>query len=171
MRKKTLALVSGATLVALLLTALVGATVAFAQEPTPEAEVPFAGRRGGPGCGGFGRGMMGGFGGQWTTFDTVADTLGLTPVELFTDLHGGKTLEEVAEAQGVEMETIQDALEAAREAAMRERIEQAVEDGEMSQEQADWMLEGLESGYGPMGRGFGHGRGGRLPGPVASDDA
>ena len=171
MRKKTLVLLSGATLVALLLTGLVGVSAVFADEPTPEAEAPFAGRRGGHGCGGFGRGMMGGFGGQWTTFDTMADALGLTPVELFTELHSGKTLEEVAEAQGVEMETIQDALQAAHEAAMRERIEQAVEDGTMSQEQADWMLEGLENGYGPMGRGFGHGRGGRLPAPVPSEDA
>ncbi len=171
MRKKTLALVSGATLVALLLTGLVGATVAFAQEPTPEAEVPFAGRRGGRGGGDFGRGMMGGFGGQWTTFDTMADALGLTPVELFTELHGGKTLEDVAEEQGVDLEALQETMQAAREDAMRKRIEQAVEDGKISQEQADWMLEGLENGYGPMGRGFGHGRGGRLPGPVASEDA
>ena len=171
MRKKTLALVSGATLVALLLTGLAGVTVAFAQEPTPETEAPFAGRGGGRGCGGFGRGMMGGFGGQWTTFDTIADTLGLTPEELFTALHSGKTLEGVAEDQGVDWEALQETMQAAREDAMRERIEQAVEDGTISQEQADWMLEGLESGYGPMGRGFGRGRGGRLPGPVASEDA
>jgi hypothetical protein len=166
MRKKTLALVSGATLVALLLTGLVGATVAFAQEPTPEAEVPFGGR-----CGGFGRGIMGGFGGQWTKFDTMADALGLTPVELFTELHGGKTLEEVAEEQGVEMEALQETMQASREDAMRQRIEQAVEDGTISQEQADWMLEGLESGYGPMGRGFGRGRGGRFQAPDVSEDA
>jgi hypothetical protein len=171
MRKKTLVLLSGAMLVALLLTGLVGVSAVFADEPTPEAEAPFGGRGGGRGFDGFGRGMLGGFGGEWTTFDTVADTLGLTPVELFTELHGGKTLEEVAEAQGVEMEAIQDALQAAHEAAMRQRIEQAVEDGTMSQEQADWMLEGLENGYGPMGRGFGHDRGGRLPPPIASEDA
>jgi hypothetical protein len=166
MRKKTLVLLSGAMLVALLLTGLVGVSAVFADEPTPEAEAPFGGRGGG-----HRGGLFGGFGGEWTTFDTVADTLGLTPVELFTELHGGKTLEEVAEAKGVEMEAIQDALQAAHEAAMRERIEQAVEDGTMSEEQGDWMLEGLENGYGPMGRGFDHGRGGRLPGPIASEDA
>jgi hypothetical protein len=171
MNKKTLVLLSGATLVALLLVGLVGVSAVFADEPTPESEAPFGGRGGGGGRGDLGRGMFGGFGGQWTTFDTVADTLGLTPVELFIELHGGKTLEEVAEAQGVEMEAVQDALKAAHEAAMRQRIEQAVEDGKMSQEQADWMLQGLEQGYGPMGRGFGHGRGGRLPAPVGSEDA
>ena len=166
MRKNTLVLLSGATLVALLLTGLVGVSAVFADEPTPESEAPFGWRGGGRRCG-----MFGGFGGQWTTFDTIADALGLTPVELFTELHGGKTLEEVAEEQGVEMEVLQETIQAAREDAMRQRIEQAVEDGTMSQEQADWMLQGLEQGYGPMGRGFGHGRGGRLSAPVASEDA
>jgi len=171
MNKKTLVLLSGATLVALLLAGLVGVTAVFADEPTPEPGVPFGWRGGGRGCGGFGRGMFGGFGGQWTMFDTMADALGLTPEELFSELHAGKTLDEVAEAQGVEMEALQDALKVAQEDAMRQRIEQAVEDGTLSQEQADWMLEGLEKGFAPMGRGFGHGRGGRLSAPVASEDA
>ena len=92
-------------------------------------------------------------------FDTAAEALGLTPDELFGELHGGKSLDEVAEAQGVEMETVQEALSAAREAAMRDAIAQAVEDGNMSQEQADWLLEGLDNGFMPHGRGFGHGRG------------
>jgi hypothetical protein len=170
MNKKTLVLLSGATLIALLLAGLVGVTAVSADEPAPEPEVPF-GRGGGHRGGGFGCGMFGGFVGQWTTFDTIADTLGLTPVELFTELHGGKTLEEVAEAQGVEMEALQDALKAAQEDAMRQRIEQAVEDGTISQEQADWMLEGLDKGFAPMGRGFGHDRGGRLSAPAASEDA
>jgi hypothetical protein len=104
--------------------------------------------------------MFGGArGGQWTMFDTAAEALGLTPEELFAELHAGKTLDEIAEAQGVEMEAVQDALKAARGEAMRQAIEQAVEDGKMSQEQADWMLEGLEQGFAPMGRGFGRGRG------------
>ena len=71
----------------------------------------------------------------------------------------GKTLDEIAEAQGVEMEAVHEALKAARGEAMRQAIEQAVEDGKMSQEQADWMLQGLEKGWGGgrgFGRGFGH---------------
>jgi hypothetical protein len=110
------------------------------------------------------RGLFGfGHGGLWTMFDTAAEALGLTPDELFGKLHGGKRLDEVAEAQGVEMETVQEALSAAREAAMRDAIAQAVEDGNMSQEQADWLLEGLDEGYIPRGRRFGHGFG-RGPG-------
>jgi hypothetical protein len=52
-------------------------------------------------------------------------------------------------------------MKAARGEAMRQAIEQAVEDGAMSREQADWMLEGLEKGFTPGGRGFGPGFGGR----------
>ncbi len=167
MHKKRLVWLSGAALVALLLVGLVGVSAVFAQEPTPETEAPFGWRGGGRGMGGFGRGMFGGpRGGGWTMFDTAAEALGLTPEELFAELHAGNTLEEVAEAQGVEMEEVHDALQAAREEAMRQAIEQAVEDGKMSQEQADWMLEGLEQGFAPMrmGRGFGPGRGpGRCP--------
>jgi hypothetical protein len=162
MHKKRLVWLSGAALVALLLVSLVGVTTVFAQEPTPETEAPFGRRGRGRGMGGFGGGMFGGArGGQWTMFDTAAEALGLTPEELFAELHAGKTLEEVAEAQGVEMEAVHDALQAARGEAMRQAIEQAVEDGKMSQEQADWMLEGLEQGFAPMGmgRGFGRGRG------------
>ena len=41
--------------------------------------------------------------------------------------------------------------------AMREAIEQAVEDERLTQERADWLLEGLDQGFFPMGRGFGFG--------------
>ncbi len=158
MNKKRLIILASGTLIALLLAGLVGATAVFAQEPTPEPEAPFGWRGGGRGWGGFGRGSFGLGGGQWTMFDAIAEALGLTPEELFAELHSGKSLDEIAEEQGVEMEAIQDAMNAAREAGLREAIEQAVEDGRMTQEQADWLLEGLEQGFFPMGRGFGFGR-------------
>jgi len=183
MSKKRLLLLSGGVLVALLLVGLVGVVVVSAQDPTPEPPGPFdrlragpsgwhAGGRGrgglGPGMfgrGGFGRGMFGwGRGGQWTMFDTAAEALGLTPEELFAELHAGKSLEEIAEEQGVEMQAVQEALNAAQVEAGRQAIEQAVKDGKMSQEQADWLLEGLEQGFFPGGRGFGCG--GRWGNPV-----
>jgi hypothetical protein len=174
MNKKRLFLLSGAALVALLLVGLIGVTAVSAQEPTPEPKVPFDPAQGRPfgwrgvrgGRGGFGRGMFGlGRGGQWTMFDTAAEALGLTPEEFFAELHAGKSLDEIAEEQGVDIEVVRDAMNAARVEAMRQAIEQAVEDGNMTQEQADWMLEGLEQGFFPKrgtspGRGFGPARGG-----------
>jgi hypothetical protein len=160
MNKKRLFLLSGAALVTLLLVGLIGVTAVSAQEPTPEPQVPFGwdGVRGGRG--GLGRGMFGlGRGDQWTMFDVAAEALGLTPEELFAELHAGKSLDEIAEEQGVDIEVVQDAMNAARVETMRQAIEQAVEDGNMTQEQADWMLEGLEQGFFP-GRGFGRARGG-----------
>jgi len=87
-------------------------------------------------------------------FDKVAETLGLTPEELFTELHAGKSLTEIAEARGVDMQKVHDAIKAARIEATKQAIQQAVEDGRISQEQADWMLQGLEKGWWG-GRGFG----------------
>ncbi len=51
---------------------------------------------------------------------------------------------------------------AARAEGMKEAIEQAVEEGYLTQEQADWMLEGLEKGFMPGRGGFGRGMKGRL---------
>jgi len=138
--------------------------IVSAQEITPPSEDAPPG-----GILGWRRGLFGfGRGDQWTMFDTAADALSLTPEELFTRVHDGQTLEEVAEEQGVDLETLQETLNATREQARRDEIEQAVEDGSMTREEADWLLEGLDKGYMPGGRGFGHGmkggRGNRAPG-------
>ena len=95
--------------------------------------------------------------GSWSMFDKVAEILGLSPEGLFGELHGGKTIETLAEEKGVELDAIQAATEAARKAEMTARIEQGVEEGTLTQAQADWMLEGQEQGW--MG-----GRGMRGPG-------
>ena len=174
MSKKRLLLLSGGVLAALLLVGLIGVAVVSAPDPPPEPTAPSARlgagptdrlgagppgwRAGGRGRGGPGPGMFGWDGGsQWTMFDTAAEALGLTPEELFAELHSGKSLEEIAEEHGVEMEVVQNARHAAQVEARREAIEQAVEDGKMSQEQADWLLEGLEQGFFPMRRGLGFG--------------
>lgn len=156
MGKKVLWL-GGAALAVLLLAGLVGVAVVAAQgddtpTPTPEPGVSRLGRRlGGPGL----WGLFGGPGDRWTTFDAVAEALDLTPEALFSELHAGKTLEEIAEAQGVDIQTVRDAIKSIHVEAMKEAIEQAVADGKMTQEQADWLLEGIEKGYMPMGRGWG----------------
>jgi len=125
--------VVGLLVVGALAVVLVGS--ALAQEPTPPDPLDKQ-------FGDWGRGGLGPFGGdRWMMFDTTAEVLGLTPEELFAELHAGKTLAEVAEAQGVELEAVQDALQAARV----EAIEKAVEDGTLTQEQADRMLNRLEN--------------------------
>lgn len=131
------------------------AVPALAQETTPT--VPATPPGDALGC--WARGF--GFGQSWASYDAVAQALGLTPVELFTELHSGKTIEDIATARGVDLQKVKDAYNAARLAEEKAGIEQAVKDGRITQEQADWMLQGLEQGWMPMGRGGrGHGRGG-----------
>ena len=144
-----------------------GAAFAQADTPTPAPNTtpvkPFEGR-------GMGRGFgLGGFGfgapGSWDDFDAMAKALNLTPTQLFEELHSGKTLDAIARARGVDLAKVQEAANAARILAMKDAIAQAVKDGKMTQEQADWLLQGLEKGYTGKGRGFefgfGHGPMGR----------
>ena len=135
--------------------ALTGVIPAIAQEVVDDAP-PFGMWHG---RGMMGRGGFGWRGGGWTMFDTMAEALGLTPEEFFAESHAGKSLTEIAEEQGVDIEVVYDAMNAARGEAMREGIEQAVEDGSLSQDQANWMLEGLDLGFFPGGRGLGRGNG------------
>lgn len=102
-------------------------------------------------------GRMFGMGGATGGLDASANALNMTVEELELQLWGGRSLADLAERQGVELESVQQAIETARKEAMRQALAQAVEDGRLTQEQADWMIEGQESGYGlrvtPRGRG------------------
>jgi len=154
MSKKRLILLSGGVLVALLLAGLVGVVVVSAQEPTPPTTAPGAfGPRGGRGFG-FGRCLCGQAG-----LEAAAEALNMTADELSTQLWGGRTLADLADKAGVNLQTVRDAVDAACLAAQKDAIEQAVHDGRLSRAQADWLLEGLEQGFLPMGRGFGFGHG------------
>jgi len=89
---------------------------------------------------------------------------------LFEQLHGGKTLTEIAQAQEVDLTKVQDAVKTVQVQATKDRISQSVKDGSMTQDQADWLLEGLDKGYMDGGPGFGpfgggHMMGGKGPGP------
>jgi hypothetical protein len=105
--------------------------------------------------------------------EVAADALGITVDELTLQMWGGRTLADLAERQGVELEAVQNAIEAARQEVMREAIQQAVEDGRLTAEQAEWLLRGIEQGYTPMGshvgphhtRGVNPGMMGRFGGP------
>ncbi len=104
--------------------------------------------------------------------DAAAQALGMTTTELTTALQSGKTLEQVAQEKGVDFATVQAAMQKARDTEMRTQIQQALSDGKITQDHANWLLEGLDKGYlnGPGGFGFGfggpHGQGwGGTPNP------
>ncbi len=144
MKGKKWVAVVGALALFVLVGAMVVGTVS-AQSTTPT-----------PGPGGlldkFSRGF-GPWGGSNSQFDAIAKALNLTPTQLFEQLHSGKTLDEIAKAQGVDLTKVQEAANATRLQAMKDSVAQAVKDGKMTQAQADWLLQGIEKGYMPGGRG------------------
>ena len=81
----------------------------------------------------------------------TAEELGMTPEALMAELAEGKTPREIVEAQGLDPEQFFSDLG-------ETFIAQAIEDGTMTQEQADWLMEGVEQGYIP--KGMHHGEGG-----------
>ena len=143
----------GSVLIALLVVAVLGATNAYAQAGSSDV---FHGR--GPG---------GGRGAHLGTaeLEAAAQALNMTTDELTTALQSGKTLEQIAQEAGVDLADVQSAIQAAHATELRERIQQAVDAGTITQENADWLLEGLDQGFigvpgafgfgGPHGHGFG----------------
>ena len=140
----------GALVLTLLAVGVFGTTAAFADEGDPPQ--PF-GERGPGGPGGPG-GPRGGRGLDGAALEAVAEVLDMSTDELSAALEDGQTLPELAEEAGVDMQEIFEAMNAVRAEHMREHIAQAVEDGTMTQEKADWLLEGLEKGF-LDGPGFG----------------
>lgn len=73
--------------------------------------------------------------------DAIADLLGLTTEEIYAERQAGKTLGEIANERGVSDET----LIVAMVAEQREAIEQAVAEGTLTREQADWLIAKAEA--------------------------
>jgi hypothetical protein len=75
----------------------------------------------------------------------------MTVDEMNAQLWGGKTLADLAEEQGVAIADVQAAVQAAvvaaRQDAMRTAIDTALSNGTITQEHADWLLEGLDQGF------------------------
>lgn len=135
----------GGLLIALMVVGVLGATNAYAQSASSDLQ--------------HGRGPGGGRGGHLGTaeLEAAAEALNMTTDELTAALKGGKTLETIAQEAGVDFADVQSAIQAAHAAQMRERIQQAVEDGTITQENADWLLEGLDKGFIGVPGGFGPG--------------
>ena len=105
-----------------------------------------------------GRGMRGM---DDASLEAAANALGMTTDEVSAALQDGKTLEDLAQEAGVDVQVVRDALQAVRIAEMRTNIEQGLADGTISQEKAYWLLIGLEKGFltdGLMGLGRGPGK-------------
>ena len=141
----------GALVIALLAVGVYGTTTAYADDNNPPT--PFGGRgSGGPGGPHGGRGLDG------AALEAVANVLNMSTADLSAALENGQALQELADQAGVDMQDVKDALTTVCQTEMRDRITQAVEDGTMTQEKADWLLEGLDKGF-LDGPGFGFGRG------------
>ncbi len=137
--------IAGVALVVVVVASLVTGLWAFAQDdgvtPAPEEDVQesLPGPRFERGRGMRGEGMgPDRFGlADGACAEAIAEALGLTVEELQARLADGERLPDVAEALGVEWADVQEAIEAARVA----QIEQAVADGDLTQEEADQILE------------------------------
>ncbi len=102
-------MIAGGALMGLLLIGAVGAMAVHAQSPTPAAPGSGSGYAGQPGD--FGRGPH-----ELTQaeLDAAAKALGITADELSTRLNSGKTLQDIATAQGVDMKVVMQAMDAVR---------------------------------------------------------
>lgn len=110
------------------------------------------------GRGHFGRGMRGLAG---VGLDAAANALGISRSDLVTELRDGKTLGEIADARGVDRQKVLDAVTK----AYKDKLDNAVKNGTLTQQQADRLLQRFQSANvldQPMGGcGWGWKNGGR----------
>ena len=109
----------------------------------------------------FGRGPGPGFGGPGFRFRTKGGVLGaaakalkLSEAELFSRLRSGKTLQQIADAQGVSLDVVR----AAARATAKQELDREVAAGHLTQSQADDLLQRIVDGIDrfPADRPFGH---------------
>jgi hypothetical protein len=94
--------------------------------------------RGGPGFGG----------GPDELTSAAAKALGISRDELFERLRDGKTLSEIAKAEGKALDDV----EAAVEEAARKQLDEAVDAGKLTREQADEIASRMSERLGDFGR-------------------
>jgi hypothetical protein len=86
--------------------------------------------------------------------EAAASALDLTSDELSVGFWGGKTLAQLADDKGVDIALVQRAVQEAVKAEPRAAIHQAVVNGTLTQDNADWLLLGLEKNYWGAGNLF-----------------
>jgi len=100
----------------------------------------------------YGQGMMGGYGygmmgGEYNTamyeymITGLADALNLNPEDIESRIQAGETPWQIAKAEGFTTEQFQQAMLVAHDQA----LQAAVDAGELTQEQAEWMDQRMES--------------------------
>jgi hypothetical protein len=96
--------------------------------------------RGGPGGPGFGFGIGIGVPGTREFLDPVAQALGITADELQDDLRNGQSIADVAKSKNVDLSTVADAVVQQAQS----KLDEAVKDEKLTQEQADRVAAGLK---------------------------
>jgi hypothetical protein len=170
MMKKT---VTAILIVAIAAIALGTAGAVYAQAPTPQAPVPASGFGYGMNMG---AGMRGGRMGQNEFSGTqdgllhdamiaaFAEELGISVEDLNARLVAGESMADIAFSQGLTVDQFQALMTDVRSQA----LDQAVVDGTLTQEQADWMNQ--RGGGQMMGAGTGRGMRGAGQGQFSNPD-
>jgi hypothetical protein len=125
MFRKLIIIAGTAVLIAMLGLFMVGAVVA--EDPEPTLPKP------GPWGGAWGRIHRG----ACLVYDALVELLGMTREEIFAARAEGKTLSQIGNEKGVTDQQMIDAILAAQ----KERIDQALEAGRITPEQAKWLEE------------------------------
>ena len=147
-----------AAIVGLTVLALGTAGLTYAQSETPQPVTP-------PGYGNgmiSGRGNYAGMRGEYITgeegphhddmIEAFAEAIGLSIEEVETRLASGETMWQIVESEGVLMEEFGEIMSQVHS----DFIQQALDDGTLTQEQADFMAQrGSQHGAGGFGQGFG----------------
>jgi DNA-binding phage protein len=98
-----------------------------------------------------------------TMLQNKADLLGISVDEMQSAWAEGKTIIQIAEEQGISREQLQDLFKEARKEHLQNRLQVLVDNGVITQEQADQRLQGVEWQLGGGGfrkgfhKGFGEG--------------
>ena len=102
---------------------------ASAQSPTPTPPTPW------------GYAWNGICNGYTVVSDAVSKLLGMTPEQIYAERAAGKTMSDIAKAEGITDQALIDAMLAGQKSV----IDQAIKDGRLTQAQADWMLAKAEA--------------------------
>jgi Spy/CpxP family protein refolding chaperone len=162
----------GIALVAILVVAFGTAGYVYAQSPTPGTPAQGFGMGGGRGP--RGGGMMGnrGAGNQDGIMHdemvaAFAEKLGMTAADLEKRIAAGETMAQIADSKGITADQFTAMMTEARSQA----IDQAVKNGTLTQEQADWMKQRSAGMGAGRGRGPGQGQFNNADCPYADDNS